>query len=412
MRNIKSSLVIPRLSVVENITFILSILLLFMQPLKNAISIFSYIDEFAVLFSFMAFAYTVIRRRSISTIEGKIIASFLLFIIVGLFGNTLSKVDRSTAAILTDVLSYGKFFMMIIGGVALFDSLKNSKWIFSIIVKLVRCLVVVGLILAILNQIIDLGMRDDIRYGMYCFSYIYDTAAIFSWYCYMFILVLSIDLLNGVNRKRIIFVLLNMCLWLFTGRSRGFAFCAIYIMLVLLLRMYEIKQKQLKIKIGYFVMLGLLGVIVAWNQLVFYFTTTTEARSILLYVGIDLFKKYFPLGAGLATFGTAAAQKYYSPVYGMGSCRNQLFQRAVRPCISGISDDGLCGDLRSTDFFGADFQQYALRADRRCSVYRDSVLQPDENGKSVQTDLRQSLKPGKSEERKDSRQKAVSRRRV
>lgn len=66
----------------------------------------------------------------------------------------------------------------------------------------------------------------------------------------------------------------------------------------------------------------------------------------------------------------------------------------------------------STDFFGADFQQYALRADRRCSVYRDSVLQPDENGKSVQTDLRQSLKPGKSEERKDSRQKAVSRRRV
>ena len=50
-------------------------------------------------------------------------------------------------------------------------------------------------------------------------------------------------------------------------------------------------------------------------------------------------------------------------------------------------------------------QQYALRADRRCSVYRDSVLQPDENGKSVQTDLRQSLKPGKSEERKDSRQK-------
>lgn len=62
---------------------------------------------------------------------------------------------------------------------------------------------------------------------------------------------------------------------------------------------------------------------VAWNQLVFYFTTTTEARSILLYVGIDLFKKYFPLGAGLATFGTAAAQKYYSPVYGIYGLSNR-----------------------------------------------------------------------------------------
>lgn len=93
VRNIKSSLVIPRLSVVENITFILSILLLFMQPLKNAISIFSYIDEFAVLFSFMAFAYTVIRRRSISTIEGKIIASFLLFIF---FNRKKKSVTRAT----------------------------------------------------------------------------------------------------------------------------------------------------------------------------------------------------------------------------------------------------------------------------------------------------------------------------
>jgi hypothetical protein len=323
MRDIKSSFVIPRLSFAENITLVLSILLLFMQPLKNAIPVFSYIDEFTVLFSFAVFVLNRVKRHSISIIEGKIIVAFFLFIIVGTFGNAVSKLDRSSAAILTDILSYGKFFMMILGGLALFDSLKNVKWIFSIVVKLVRSLVVLGLVLAILNQIMDLGMRDDIRYGMYCFSYIYDTAAIFSWYCYMFILILSIDLLNGINREKITYVILNMCLWLFTGRSRGFAFCAIYIMLVLLLRMYEIKKKQLKIKIGYFVMLGLLGIIVAWNQLIFYFTTTTEARSILLYVGINLFKKYFPLGAGLATFGTAAAQKYYSPIYGIYGLSNR-----------------------------------------------------------------------------------------
>ena len=194
MRDIKSSFVIPRLSFAENITLVLSILLLFMQPLKNAIPVFSYIDEFTVLFSFAVFVLNRVKRHSISIIEGKIIVAFFLFIIVGTFGNAVSKLDRSSAAILTDILSYGKFFMMILGGLALFDSLKNVKWIFSIVVKLVRSLVVLGLVLAILNQIMDLGMRDDIRYGMYCFSYIYDTAAIFSWYCYMFILILSIDL--------------------------------------------------------------------------------------------------------------------------------------------------------------------------------------------------------------------------
>lgn len=313
----KFSLIIPKLSFVECITLMFSILLLFMQPLKNAFPVFSFIDELVVFFSFMVFIFVRIKRHSISNLEVKIIACFLLFILAGVFGNSISKINRSGAAILTDVLSYGKFFMIVLGGLTLFESLRNVKWIFSVVVKIVRMLVVVGLILAILNQSIDLGMRDDIRYGMYCFSYIYDTAAIFSWYCYMFILILSIDLLNGVNRKKIIYIGLNMCLWFFTGRSRGFAFCAIYIMLVLLLRIYEKKRKQLKIKIWYFVILGFLGIIVAWNQLVFYFTTTTEARSILLYVGVDLFKKYFPFGAGLATFGTAAAQKYYSPVYEM-----------------------------------------------------------------------------------------------
>lgn len=76
-------------------------------------------------------------------------------------------------------------------------------------------------------------MRDDIRYGMYCFSYIYDTAAIFSWYCYMFLLVLTIDLVRGVSKKKIRYIVMTIALWCFTGRSRAFAFIAIYIMLLL-----------------------------------------------------------------------------------------------------------------------------------------------------------------------------------
>jgi len=131
----------------------------------------------------------------------------------------------------------------------------------------------------------------------------------------MFLLVLTIDLVRGVSKKKIRYIVMTIALWCFTGRSRAFAFIAIYIMLLLIMYMNDMKKKQMKIRLRYFVILGILGVIVAWGQLVFYFTTPTEARNILLLVGISLCKQFLPFGAGLATFGTAAAQKYYSPVY-------------------------------------------------------------------------------------------------
>ena len=163
----------------------------------------------------------------------------------------------------------------------------------SIFAKIVRINIAIALPLAILNQFNDLGMRDDYRRGLYCFNYIYDTAAIFSWYCLMYLLILSIDLLNNKNKKNYIFIALNILLWLFTGRSRGIAFCLIYIMLFLGSNFFAKKGKKFKFKLAYILIFGLIGVAVAWKQVIFYFTTSTEARFILLNTGIKICRKYF-----------------------------------------------------------------------------------------------------------------------
>ena len=83
----------------------------------------------------------------------------------------------------------------------------------------------------------------------------------------------------------------------------------------------------------------------------------------------------------------------------------ELLPRAVRAGISGVPDDGLRGNLCSPHRQHPGIFGYSLGFVRHDGLHGDSLLLAAQNGKSVQTDLRQSLKPGKSEERKGSRRK-------
>lgn len=318
-----SRFTVTRLSLSELFLLLLSILILFMQPLKTAVSFLSYIDEVVILICFLAYIFAiVIKKRKTTYVESRIILILLSFILLGILGNITSHVDRPVSAVITDIISYSKFAIVSLGGFLLFKRSKATDSIFSITIKIVHLLVIIGLFLAIANQFFDLGMRDDRRYGLYCFKFIYDSAAIFSWYCYMFLILLTIDLIRGYSTRKIIYIALNMFMWVFTGRSRGYAFIAIYLFLFVLFKINEMRKKQMKIRIRYFILLGALAITIAWNRIVFYFTTTSQARNILLTKGIQLLKDYFPLGAGLGTFGTAAAQKYYSPIYSMYGLSN------------------------------------------------------------------------------------------
>lgn len=51
------------------------------------------------------------------------------------------------------------------------------------------------------------------------------------------------------------------------------------------------------------------------DQIETYFVNEAAPRSNLLRYGFKTMIDYFPLGSGLATYGTDAAVKYYSPLY-------------------------------------------------------------------------------------------------
>lgn len=299
----------------DYIGLLFGILILFMQPLKLINPMFSYIDEIIMLTIFICYILRFIIKKQISRSELKIILLYFIFVIVAVYGNVKSKYLISINSIFLDIFSFSKFFLTLICSISFCKTMKNNKKIMKILAFIVQINLIVSFPLAILNQFVDLGMRDGIRYGIFCFKYIYDTAAIFSWYCLMYLIVLSIDLLNGIDNRKKFFIILNMIVWLFTARSRAFAFIATYLIIMFLVYFFNKKKLKIKLKLKYFIILGCFGVIIAWKQIVFYFTSSREARYILMHVGLNLCSNFMPFGAGFGTFGTYAAQKYYSPVY-------------------------------------------------------------------------------------------------
>ena len=84
----------------------------------------------------------------------------------------------------------------------------------------------------------------------------------------------------------------------------------------------------------------------------------------------------------------------------MGSCGYELLPGAVRAGIPGVFNDGLRGNLCSPHRQHPGIFGYSLSFVRHDGLHGDSLFLTAQNGKSVQTDLRQSLNPGKSNERK------------
>ena len=73
-------------------------------------------------------------------------------------------------------------------------------------------------------------------------------------------------------------------------------------------------EKDKTFKKRYIIPLIVLFGFIAGDQLEFYFTGRT-ARAALLINGFTTANTYFPLGSGFATYGTAIARDYYSPLY-------------------------------------------------------------------------------------------------
>lgn len=299
---------------------IITYLFVFQRALVGSISIFNYMDElFAIIVGMSLVAKTLSKKVRLNADERTILWLLILVCIIGAIGNAVSGLLTQPMYIVIDVISTVKVWLS-------YYAIVMTNWqrhvydeLIQLMAKWGRLLVWIMLFFMVLSQVVDIGMTASARYGIRSFQFVYNVPGNFSKMFYFLIPLLTADLCYKSTLYKKIAIAGALVVWASTMRSRAFSFIAVFLLLAVFFFTSNGKKWgekiRKKIKVAYIIPICVVAVAICWNQLVFYFTSDTQARSVLLRFGIMTMVTYFPLGAGFGTFGSDVAATQYSPLY-------------------------------------------------------------------------------------------------
>lgn len=293
MRSIKTNTIFLNL---------LIIIFVFQPALQLVFPIFTYADEFIAMLAFPLMIFRIGKNKFRITIskDDKHLALFLLLIFaIGIISNVRSGI-QTYKYIFGDVLIFFKFFLIYYLTRTSMKGASPSK-------GLLRLIIVFLIIGTIYDYATATNVTSYLRYGFKSNYFIYGNPtgllAISSFTLCMYLLI---------NKKFDFFVILISIVILSTLRFKAFVFLAF----IFIMYFYTIKLNK-KISISKFLVFGIVGFIIAYSQIEFYFISSvdTTARGQLLTKSLQIMKDYFPLGTGFGTFGSYMSGLNYSSLY-------------------------------------------------------------------------------------------------
>lgn len=299
---------------------IITYLFVFQRALVGSISIFNYMDElFAIIVGISLAAKILSKKVRLNADEMTVLWMLILVCIIGVVGNIVSGLLTQPMYIIIDIISTLKVWLA-------YYAIIMTNWkrhvydeLIQLLAKWGRFLVWIMLFFMVLSQIVDIGMTASARYGIPSFQFVYNVPGNFSKMFYFLVPLLTVDLCFRPSLYKKVAIAGALVVWASTMRARAFAFIAVFLLMAGFFFTYNGKKWgetiRKKIKVAYIIPICIVAIAICWNQLVFYFTTDTQARSVLLRFGIMTMMTYFPLGAGFGTFGSDVAATQYSPLY-------------------------------------------------------------------------------------------------
>lgn len=263
---------------------------------------------------------------------------WLVMLAVGLCGSLLWR-EQSMAAIIVDVVfTCSKFMVAYAAGYRYFS--KRDRDV-SAVYRIARILVVALTILSVHDLIFPAFFdKADFRYFLYSqrLFFIHPT-----YLTHAAVTLLLIFVYEQMDRKvnNMSYMVMSSYLIVVAMRTKGIGFLGVFWLMYAYLFLFKFKEKGAMYLGG-----GLVAVIFGMSAIKDYFFTAGRysPRQILLQDSWMLFKRYFPIGAGFAAFGSPTAANYYSPLYtelgyennwGMGPVENMFLSDSFWPCILG-----------------------------------------------------------------------------
>lgn len=265
--------------------------------------VFSMVDEiYTGYIIIVGIAYLAIyRRNNLIKDEKKILMVYIAIVILGILGNNKSKFQTNNSAIIIETITWGKLFLTYIFLMEIMRKEKSEKY-YEISLMLIKFLTVCSIILEILNLLKIIKLADGYdRFGIPSFSLFGHPSAAST----IFAVAVAMLLYDEKKNKKWIYACL--ILEILTFRFKAIIFCCIVIYIKFFMKR--------KISFGKILFVLIIGIAIAWNQIEFYFLNSTASRAVALKTSVEIANDYFPLGSGLATFGTSSSGKYYSKAY-------------------------------------------------------------------------------------------------
>lgn len=269
--------------------------------ISEHLTVINYFDELFGLIGFILLFLCPGRSRK--TFK-RIIILFLLFMGITLVG-TIVYHYQSYQWVFQDILANSKFFGSIITGYFMFYKYRLKEFDLQGIAKFFTCILFIFMLLDLFFHIFP---NDGYRYGIRATQLFYSVPTYFAGIVGFLIAMLSLKNI----KKNIIYILMNLFMLLSTLRFKAFFVVVIYLFLL-----WHVLLRKKKLNVTQLVILGIAGVLLAWNQIYFYYIELSgaSARSVLTIKAFEIARDYFPIGVGFASYASHAAAIAYSPVY-------------------------------------------------------------------------------------------------
>lgn len=286
----------------SEIFLVIALITLLLAPALNlVVSVNNYLDEIIALimvFLLIKNLPRVLKNNKIMEVLGLLI----LLILLGLISNATAGLISNIFPIVIDAFGLVKNHIIFLG-IVFFIPVHKKERILRFILPLMQLFVVVSFICACINLIVQTPWNYDIRYGIRSFQFFFQNPASLGQ-----VMIIALAIFENEDYKGIC-NFFAMAVMIMTLRAGIIAIFFVYIIVMIIFK-YSSKIKWYHIAI-----LSAVSILVAWNMIQTYFISANTHRYRLLEYGILVFKRYFPLGSGFATYGSQMSYNYYSSLY-------------------------------------------------------------------------------------------------
>lgn len=272
--------------------------------LSSSSTFFSYVDEMITL---LLIVYLLNRLIYSQLLRVNFIILFMIFILIisGILGLAISRIERSLFEVLVDIITTVKPFVFFVSTIQICHKMHKS-FLKKFLRKSAKTALIVFFLLFIFNLFSSGIFSNETFLGLKNFR-LFGFAGNFG------ILVFSlfgIVLEKNTNILKSLYFWITLILVLFTFKAQAIFFIITFVIFYIYFKFSN------RLKLRWIIPIFLLVLPSMLPKILNYFNTTSYSpRKIILTDGLNILINYFPLGSGLATFGSPIAAQSFSPIY-------------------------------------------------------------------------------------------------